>query len=87
MVAYAYEFFYKNLTDRQNCFCKNLVNNNLENLKLIFMIEPICLDWGSIQIQIVDDTSVFITIGDWTVLMDNSNGERQITANMVFDGE
>jgi hypothetical protein len=51
------------------------------------MQESICLDWGSIQIQIVDEASVFITIGDWTVLMDNSNGERQITANVVFDEE
>ncbi len=51
------------------------------------MQESICLDWGSIQIQIVDDASVFITIGDWTVLMDNSNGERQITANVVFGEE
>ena len=64
-----------------------MANNNLENLQLIFMIEPICLDWGSIQIQIMDEASLFITIGDWTVLMDNTNGERQLTANVVFDGE
>ncbi len=51
------------------------------------MENSICLDWGSIQIQIMDEASLFITIGNWTVLMDNSNGERQITANVVFDGE
>ncbi len=51
------------------------------------MENSICLDWGNIQIQIMDEDSLFITIGDWTVLMDNSNGERQITANVVFDEE
>ena len=51
------------------------------------MENSICLDWGSIQIQIMDEASLFITIGDWTVLMDNTNGERQLTANVVFDGE
>ncbi len=49
------------------------------------MENSISLGWGSIQI--VDDASVFITIGDWTVLMDNTNGERNLTANVVFDGE
>jgi hypothetical protein len=51
------------------------------------MENSICLDWGSIQIQIMDEASLFITIGDWTVLLDNSNGERQLTANVVFDEE
>jgi hypothetical protein len=67
--------------------CKNLTNNNLVKFKYKNMENSICLDWGNIQIQIMDEDSLFITIGDWTVLMDNSNGERQITANVVFDEE
>ncbi len=49
------------------------------------MTDFISLDIGNVQIEIVNEYTVIITIDDWTVLLDNSKGERSIVGNFSYE--